>query len=636
MKIAVIMGGIRFDSQKRILNGIMEKAEPDHADVFVFSCEAWSYSNKQYVDGEMEIFSLPDFSCYDGVIVHGDTLYSEEVIDQILTRVHKAQIPCVNLTLKAEGMINLGMENENGITQLANHLIDVHGAKTINFICGPKGNYDSEGRLGAYKKVLKEHNIPIEKSRIYYGDYHPKSGQEAVAFFAESGLPMPDAIMAANDEMALGALYELESRGYRIPEDVMITGYDNIYEAQNHVPRISSVSRPEIELGRKAYTYLVEEIQGKTVERNEQLLSWPVFTESCGCKHSAEDDTVQLRRKMAQSRTHATTFSEIIKASSADFIGVETQKELFEKIRKYVAMIDPEEFYLCLGYSRRQSVNADVMSHINKEMVDVDLLTYPKDATVPIAYRDGQFESHGRFPIRELLPEKYLEGKSGQLYTVAPVHYQNRTYGYCVLGRSRLLIDSEWFHLFIMNINNALENVRKQEVMNAMVERLNRMWVYDTLTGIFNRAGFFRFSPAIIKEARERKKSLFVLFLDLDGLKKVNDQYGHDEGDAYIKAMANVLNQVRKHGELLMRYGGDEFVILSKGYTEEDAQAYVSKIRMGIDDYNAYSMHEYTLDASIGYTIVEPEEDLDIEEIIEQADREMYKVKNAKKAARTK
>ena len=196
------------------------------------------------------------------------------------------------------------------------------------------------------------------------------------------------------------------------------------------------------------------------------------------------------------------------------------------------------------------------------------------------------------------------------------------------------MIDSSWFHLFIMNINNALESVRKQEVMNAMVERLNRMWVYDTLTGIFNRAGFFKFSSAIVKEAQERGKPLFVLFLDLDGLKKVNDQYGHDEGDAYIKAMANVLNQVRKHGELLMRYGGDEFVILSKGYTDADAKNYISQIQTGIENYNANSNHEYTLEASMGYTIVEPVPDLDIEEIIEAADQEMYKMKKAKKAAR--
>ena len=117
-------------------------------------------------------------------------------------------------------------------------------------------------------------------------------------------------------------------------------------------------------------------------------------------------------------------------------------------------------------------------------------------------------------------------------------------------------------------------------------------------------------------------------------MKKVNDRYGHDEGDAYIKAMANVLNQVRKHGELLMRYGGDEFVVLSKGYTDTDAKNYISQIQAGIENYNATSNHEYTLEASMGYTIVEPTPDLNIEEIIEAADQEMYKMKNAKKVAR--
>lgn len=633
MKIAVIMGGIRFDCQKRILNGIIEKAKEDQADVYVFSCDVWSYSTTQFITGEMEIYKLPDFTNYDGVIIHGDTLYNAETIANIVQKVHDSGVPCVNLTLEVEGMANLSMENDNGITLLINHLVEKHGAKTINFISGPEGNFDGEGRLNAYKKALEEHGMEIEDHRIYFGDYHPKSGMEAVEFFADSGLDMPDAIMAANDEMALGALYELERRGYRIPEDIMITGYDNIYEAQNHAPRITSVQRPEKELGRKAYTYLMDEIAGKPKIGSEQLLSWPVFAESCGCRCDTKEDFAELRRKLAQDRIETTTYTEIIKASSADFVGVETQKDLFEKIRKYIAMLDPEEFYLCLGYNTN-SINTDIMSHLNTEAGNTDLLTYPKDATVPIAYRNGHFETYGRFHVNELLPEKYKVHDGGMLYTIVPVHYQERTYGYCVLGKSRLLIDSSWFHLFIMNINNALESVRKQEVMNAMVERLNRMWVYDTLTGIFNRAGFFKFSSAIVKEAQERGKPLFVLFLDLDGLKKVNDQYGHDEGDTYIKAMANVLNQVRKHGELLMRYGGDEFVILSKGYTDADAKNYISQIQTGIENYNANSNHEYTLEASIGYTIVEPAPDLDIEEIIETADQEMYKMKKAKKAAR--
>ena len=161
MKIAVIMGGIRFDSQKRILNGIIEKAKEDQADIYVFSCDVWSYSTTQFITGEMDIYKLPDFTNYDGVIIHGDTLYNAETIANIVQNVHDAGVPCVNLTLEVEGMANLSMENDNGITLLINHLVEKHGAKTINFISGPEGNFDGEGRLNAYKKALEEHGMEI-------------------------------------------------------------------------------------------------------------------------------------------------------------------------------------------------------------------------------------------------------------------------------------------------------------------------------------------------------------------------------------------------------------------------------------------------------------------------------------------
>ena len=109
MKIAVIMGGIRFDCQKRILNGIIEKAKEDQADVYVFSCDVWSYSTTQFITGEMEVYKIPDFTNYDGVIIHGDTLYNAETIANIVQKVHDAGVPCVNLTLEVEGMANLIM-----------------------------------------------------------------------------------------------------------------------------------------------------------------------------------------------------------------------------------------------------------------------------------------------------------------------------------------------------------------------------------------------------------------------------------------------------------------------------------------------------------------------------------------------
>ena len=105
-------------------------------------------------------------------------------------------------------------------------------------------------------------------------------------------------------------------------------------------------------------------------------------------------------------------------------------------------------------------------------------------------------------------------------------------------------------------------------MLNSMVHRLNRMWIYDTLTEVFNRAGFFKFAPNLIHEAIDRKENLFILFLDLDGLKSVNDRYGHDEGDAFIKAMGMILRQLHGNGEVNQKGNAWQFPLAQIPYTQ--------------------------------------------------------------------
>lgn len=629
MKIAVLVAGVRFDSQRKIIDGILENAVSDGTDVYIFTCDAWTYSTSYYNKGETAIFKLPDFKDYDGIILHGDTISDKEVTKQVVEDISRSGVPCVSLNIRHEGMLYAGMENANGIMEIVNHLIRVHHAKRLNFISGPMGNMDAMERLEAFKKVMEENGLQVEKERIYYGDYHPESGKNAVDHFYHSDKEFPDAIVAANDEMALGAFYELQDLGYRVPQDVKLTGYDNTFVGRNHYPKLTSVNRPEEELGKRAYAMLMDCIKGRQVEETT-LICHSVFTESCGCKDEVLEDVIDIRKKYVKEKLDVTTYSEIIKASSADLTGAMTFEQLLEKVRKYVEKMQLKEFYLCMCIVD-ESLGGEVLQKINTEAKVPDLTTYAEDICAPIVYCNGKFSQHGRFKVTELLPKEFTGKEEGNFYTVIPIHYQERCYGYCVLGNSRLMIDNELFHMFLMNIDNALENLRKQNMLNAMVERLNRMWVYDTLTGVFNRAGFFKFAPKLIREACQDDSKLFVLFLDLDGLKSVNDRHGHDEGDAFIKAMANVLSQVRHHGEILMRYGGDEFVILSHGFTDEMAAEYISRIEAGIDEYNAASDHPYLLDASIGYSIMEPSEDMDIEAFIEKADQEMYKVKKEKK-----
>ena len=169
--------------------------------------------------------------------------------------------------------------------------------------------------------------------------------------------------------------------------------------------------------------------------------------------------------------------------------------------------------------------------------------------------------------------------------------------------------------------------------MNAMLGRLSKMWLYDELTGVNNRAGYNKFAPRILEEAQKKQLPVAVIFADMDGLKKVNDLYGHEEGDAYIKAMANILEHNRRHGELLARYGGDEFVIVVNGYSEDGILEYIDRIKIAIQQYNARYTRAYKLDASVGYWIETNADQASLEILVELADRNMYQIKREKKAA---
>ena len=630
MKIAVLLGGLRFDSQRRIVNGILEKAVEDDANIYVFTCDAWTFSSSNYNQGETAIFSLPDFSMYDGVILHGDTVYDGGVIENVVEKIKVAGVPCVSLGIKYPGILYMGMENEHGVYEITEHFVKGHRAKNLAFISGPKGNRDSEGRLRGFRRALADCNVKFDERYLFYGDYHPESGSDAVEYFYKLDGDFPDAIVAANDEMALGAFYALSELGYDVPGQVRLSGYDHAYIGRNHYPKITSVKRPELELGRQAYSKLKAVISGEVIEGEEELQSKAVFSESCGCVGEIAETDREFRRSVVKEKIHVTNYSEIVRSSSADFTGVETFEELLVQIRKYIEIMNPREFYLCMCVKEKEEIG-DLTSGLNQEESEEEVAGYSSEIRVPISYRNGRFWEYDNFDVKSILPKEVTEGRKGQFYTVVPVHYQHRCFGYCVLAGSRLMMDSELFHLFIMNINNALENIRKQNMLNAMVEKLNKLWIYDTLTGVFNRAGFFKFAYRVIEEARSKGNNLFVLFLDMDGLKSINDKYGHDEGDEFIKAMGKVMSQVRRHGELLMRYGGDEFVIMAQNFTQKDAEEYIARIRTGIENYNVLSGRPYLLDASMGYTIVDPTEEFDLEELIESADREMYKVKNEKK-----
>jgi diguanylate cyclase (GGDEF)-like protein len=165
-----------------------------------------------------------------------------------------------------------------------------------------------------------------------------------------------------------------------------------------------------------------------------------------------------------------------------------------------------------------------------------------------------------------------------------------------------------------------------------LLSKVQTLSITDELTGILNRRGFFQFVHARLPHLKRNPDVLpIVMFLDMDGLKMINDNYGHIEGDAAISSFASVLKNSTRDEDIIGRIGGDEFVVFSSIKSEENRKQIVDRIRSSLDEYNNKELHSYQVAGSIGSVILETATKECFEEAMLSADSVLYKEKSEKR-----
>jgi diguanylate cyclase (GGDEF)-like protein len=165
-------------------------------------------------------------------------------------------------------------------------------------------------------------------------------------------------------------------------------------------------------------------------------------------------------------------------------------------------------------------------------------------------------------------------------------------------------------------------------------EQLRELSLSDELTGLVNRRGFMVLARQQIKVSDRSGRALALVFIDMDGLKRINDTMGHGEGDRAICDAAAVLKRSFRASDIVARIGGDEFVALSVEANEQTEAHIVERLQENINAFNLENGWPYKLAMSYGVTLYDPHAACTLEELLERGDRLMYQQKQAKKAAR--
>jgi diguanylate cyclase (GGDEF)-like protein/PAS domain S-box-containing protein len=162
-------------------------------------------------------------------------------------------------------------------------------------------------------------------------------------------------------------------------------------------------------------------------------------------------------------------------------------------------------------------------------------------------------------------------------------------------------------------------------------EQLRALSLIDDLTGLYNRRGFMALAEHHLKIANQKKKSVMLIFTDLDNLKRINDDFGHSVGDHALIKTTNILKTTFRQSDIIARIGGDEFVVLTSDIKTTSAQDLYMRLQKRLDAFNQTGKHSYVLKLSVGWAYSSPKEPQNIRKLLSIADRSMYKHKQSKK-----
>lgn len=625
------MGAISMENQKLILDGMIDAVKETKDNLFVFTNHSTRRENKESIQGAYKIMELPDFEYFDGAIVALDTISYPPVASFVMDKLRMSKKPAITLDRPIEGFGCLHTSSHDAQFKIVEHLICDHGCRDIVYVRGPENYREADIRFEGYCDALKKYDIPYREEYVYTGMFSLESGINAVMKMESAGIK-PEAIVCANDAMAIGVLEYFKENGVRVPEDVLLVGFDNSEMAKYSSPSISSIDKNPRELGKRAIYEIVEVIEGKLPEIT-YIESEPSQRTSCGCINY-EVDVDRLKYKYIQKDIYTSHMTEMVNGTLAELSAAQKPEEVIPVLKKFIHRTGLKEFYLCLCESDKVFILPETNMDGNFDLLHVNM-DYTAKIELPFAYDRGEFRSYKPFEKGRVLPKEIRDKKTGgNYYVVTPVYFQNCCYGYCVSGNDKLALNSSMYYSWLMNLGVAYENIRKWMLLQDALIRLNNVWSLDMLTQMHNRAGFYYEAKTILEVLKLQNSKIFVLFSDVDGLKKINDTYGHEAGDALIKEMAACFKENLGEDMLAMRYGGDEFVVFGSYEDEAEVDYLIHAIHNSMERRNVTGKNVFTLSASIGVSKYNAKDIGELSELIDIADTNMYEQKRRKREAR--
>ena len=615
--IGVFISKIFAPFDNAVFHALEREGRRLNYDIVVFATTGYHLTQNEYDIQEKNIFRIAAIDRLDGIIIVPESYEQEDFRKLLIDMLHRhAKCPVVAVRHDGNEFDCVFTDESEAIRPLVRHLIEHHGLRRICFQSGFPGHIEAEARLNAFRREMEAHGLQVRDKDVCGGTMWTDCAEVAWDRFFSDPDDRPGAVVCANDYMAVGLMRLLKEKGLRVPEDVIVTGFDAIPGAGPDMPGLTTIQPDYDGMVVLAMEHLDRRIRGVSKLHHQARIRMEgrlVLGESCGCERRAPDYFREVSRRTTALLEREDDQDRIMNCLSIDLGACDDLKELHEVlISRRVECALVRDHYVCLfgepdGLMQEKSSRATLVHAIRDH----------RDCGSPMISFDRQ----------SLLPAMAGSPDEPQMLFMKLLHQRGLNFGYSITRYMPGEAPSRIFVQVNALLSIALENIYRRGELMRLYEERRLSSITDLMTGLLNRRGLMeRLEP--MWPGLAGRSTAFVS-IDMDRLKQINDNFGHAAGDFAIRLLARAIQASLPRDGVGARIGGDEFLVVLPAADSGEAEDFLARVDRTLEALNAQERRSFTVSASAGCTVLSLDGLETIEDCIHASDTRMYQVKEA-------
>ena len=546
----------------------------------------------------------------------------------------------------------MNFDNSTGMVFGIEHLMRVHNTRYFGYVSGPRNNMDAMERRNVFEQVMIQNRFVSEQYRIVEGDF-TYSCTDVIEELLDS-FPQMEALVCGNDMMCFGAYKVLEKRGLVPGKDIAVIGFDDVPFAAQAMPGLTTVKADPSLLGYEAVKICEHVLDGEHF--NLMVDTSFVIRESCGCeKHRMEvmGNPLELqaniealnhclvdisRNVLNQEEENNDIYTNILKSLGrlnvkSVFLYTFEEEQIYTNGQEWKS---PEQVKLKAYYKGGAGREPEIAYQ------PLPVYYYPVDETDVVEVPEDKQD----IPFTDILSNSYTQYQTAGIKVVSMLFAGEVQYGFVLWE-----IEEDYFGYLSKlsyQISNTIKTNRLLQKKNQMAKDLEEAFLQvneknaileeiskiDELTQIYNRRGFLDHMKRNVISKYNKGKQAVAIYADMDNLKQVNDEYGHEEGDYALYTIGQMLrdaiHSIEGKGSV-GRIGGDEFC----AYIITDVEDVEDRIRASLkereEELNGHNRKPYYVSMSVGMQRFVCSAQVDVSRELELADGQLYEYKRKKR-----